>query len=119
MGILLTDLSYGLVDPACASTSEDKMSNTNNSKHKMIFPLGQWFKRVFFGPHKELSFMEEEALQSPLRTIVDNFFSKKLSVFGLVVFILIFLFVMLGPIFVPIDLSYQDNTQINVAPGST
>ena len=93
------------------------MSNTNNSKHKMIFPLGQWFKRVFFGPHKELSFMEEEALQSPLRTIVDNFFSKKLSVFGLVVFILIFLFVMLGPIFVPIDLSYQDNTQINVAPG--
>lgn len=93
------------------------MSNTNDNKKNKSFSLSRWFKRAFFGPQKELSFMEEEALQSPLRTVVDNFVSKRLSLFGLVVFLLIFLFVMLGPLFVPIDLSYQDNTQINVGPG--
>ncbi|MDD4080335.1 MAG: ABC transporter permease subunit [Eubacteriales bacterium] len=94
------------------------MSNINdNNKKKTPSLLSRWFKRAFFGPHRELSFMEEEALQSPLRTMADNFFARKLSVFGLVTFLLIFLFVMLGPIFVPIDLSYQDNTQMNVAPG--
>ncbi len=93
------------------------MSNLDNNKKKQSFFLSRWFKRAFFGPQKELSFMEEEALQSPLRTVVDNFLSKRLSVFGLIVFVLVFLFVMLGPIFVPIDLSYQDNTQLNVAPG--
>ena len=93
------------------------MSNTKKDNKKQSFFLSRWFKRVFFGPQNELSFMEEEALQSPLRTVVDNFLSKRLSVIGLVVFLLVFLFVMLGPIFVPIDLSYQDNTQLNVAPG--
>lgn len=36
---------------------------------------------------------------------------------GLIVFLLIFLLVMIGPKFYPLDLSYQDNTQLNVAPG--
>lgn len=94
------------------------MSNTSNNKNKKkVFFLSRWFKRMFFGPQKELSFMEEEALQSPLRSVVDNFLARRLSVIGVVVFAIIFLFVMLGPIFLPIDLSYQDNTQINVAPG--
>ncbi len=59
--------------------------------------------------------MEEEALQSPLRSVVITS-ARRLSVIGVVVFAIVFLFVMLGPIFLPIDLSYQDNTQIN-APG--
>lgn len=75
-----------------------------------------WFQRLFMGNKKELSFLEEEQLQSPLRSIVNNFFSKKTAVFGLVMFILILLFVSIGPIFLPIDLSYQDNTQLNVPP---
>ncbi len=49
------------------------MSNTSNNKQKKVFFLSRWFKRMFFGPQKELSFMEEEALQSPLRSVVDNF----------------------------------------------
>ena len=36
---------------------------------------------------------------------------------GLIVFLLIFLLVMIGPKFYTLDLSYQDNTQLNVAPG--
>ncbi|MGI6696705.1 MAG: ABC transporter permease subunit [Christensenellales bacterium] len=90
------------------------MSNTQSSKRKKS--ITGWFKRLFF-PHKELSFMEEEALQSPMRLVLHNFFSKRLSRMGLAVFLLILLAVVIGPHFVPIDLSYQDNTQQHVAPG--
>ena len=89
---------------------------TNDNKKRGFF-LTRWFKRMFFGSQKELSFMEEEALQSPLRSVISNFRSKKLSMFGLITFVIILLFVLIGPIFLPIDLSHQDNTQINVAPG--
>ncbi len=92
------------------------MSNQNQRNNKGFF-LTRWLKRMFFGPQRELSFMEEEALQSPLRTVAGNFFSNKLSMTALIVFVLILLFVLIGPIFLPLDLSYQDNTQAHVAPG--
>ncbi len=75
------------------------MSNTSNNKQKKVFFLSRWFKRMFFGPQKELSFMEEEALQSPLRLVVDNFLARRLSVIGVVVFAIVFLFVM--PVYFP------------------
>jgi len=90
--------------------------NETMKKDKGFF-LTRWAKRLFFGGGRELSFMEEEALQSPMRTIIKNFFSKPLSRIALGVFIAIFLFVIIGPLFMPLDLSYQDNTQKNVAPG--
>lgn len=93
-----------------------KMSEPRETKKKEFF-LARWSKRLLFGPQREMSFMEEEALQSPMRTIVKNFFSKPLSRIGLFVFLLIFLIVMVGPIFMPLDLSYQDNTQRHVPPG--
>ena len=74
-------------------------------------------KHLFGKRDKELDIMQEEAIQSPFRTIVRNFVSNKLSMGGLVVFLMIFLIVLIGPIFNPIDLSEQEETQINVAPG--
>lgn len=89
---------------------------SKQSKNK-IQPLN-WLKRMLGMNKKELSFAEEEALQSPLKMIFKKFFSNKLSRFGFIVFCAIFLFVMIGPYFFPIDLSYQDNTQANVPPGA-
>ncbi len=86
-------------------------NNKKNSRGK------NWFQRLFMGNRKELSFLEEEQLQSPMRTMVGNFLRKKTAMIGLITFLLIFLFVMIGPIYLPIDLSYQDNTQLNVPPG--
>lgn len=76
-------------------------------------------KRLFgFGKQKEeLDIMQEEALQSPMRTIVKNFMANKLAMLGLIVFVIIFLIVLIGPLFNPIDLSEKEETQINVAPG--
>ena len=74
------------------------------------------FGRLFGNRNKQLSFMEEEQLQSPTRMIIHNFVSNKLGMSGLIVFLCIFLFVMIGPKFFVLDLSYNDNTQVNVPP---
>lgn len=79
--------------------------------------LVRWIKRSVLGQKQELSVLEEEALQSPVKTVMRNFFSNRLARIGLFVFLAIFIFVMVGPLFWPIDLSYQDNTQQHVAPG--
>lgn len=89
------------------------MSNNNKSRSR----LSAWIRRMLGMNKKELSFAEEEALQSPIRMIGQKFFSNRLSRFGLILFIIIFLVVMIGPKFMPVILSYQDNTQANVPPG--
>lgn len=73
-------------------------------------------KRLFGKRDIEIDVMQEEALQSPMRTIVKNFMANKLAMGGLIVFVIIFLIVLIGPIFNPINLSEQEETQINVAP---
>ncbi len=75
-----------------------------------------WLKRLW-SPGRELSIFEEEQVQSPFRTILGNFRRNKLAMGALVLFILIFLTVMIGPIFLPINLGDSDSTQSNVAPG--
>ena len=65
----------------------------------------------------ERSFMEEEQLQSPGRMMVQNFLHNKLGMTGLCIFLFFLLCVLIGPHFFVLDLSYQDNTQINVPPG--
>ncbi len=74
-------------------------------------------KRLFGKRDAELDIMQEEALQSPLRTVIKNFLENRLATGGLIVFLLIFLTVLIGPLFNPIDLSEKEETQINVAPG--
>lgn len=81
------------------------------------FFLFRWFKRMFLGKKPELSLVEEEQLQSPGRVVIKNFFSKPLNRISVFVFILIFLIVFIGPNYLVLDLSYQDNTQAHVAPG--
>lgn len=88
-----------------------------SDKNKKEFFLLRWIKRVFLGSGRELSFMEEEALQSPIRSVLRNFWGRRISRVAVILFVLILLFVTAGPLFLPVDLSYQDNTQIHVAPG--
>lgn len=75
-----------------------------------------FFRRMFGNRNKTLSFMEEEQLQSPGRMIVKNFVSNPLGMTGLIVFLCIFIFVVFGPYFLVLDLSANDNTQLNVPP---
>ena len=86
---------------------ENKKGNTQRASKK----------RLFGGKKEALDVMQEEAIQSPMRTIIKNFVGNKLSIGGLVVFLLMFLVVLIGPLFYPIQLSEKEETQLNVAPG--
>lgn len=88
------------------------MSAENKKKG---FFLTRWLKR-WFGPRKEMSALEEEQLQSPVRNIIKNFCSKKLAMFGLLGFLVVFLFVLIAPHYLEMDLGYQDATLSNIPP---
>ena len=62
---------------------------------------------------------DEEELVTPMQMVFRNFIANKVAMTGLVCFILILLCCIILPFFFPIDMSYQDVTQANVAPGFT
>ena len=86
---------------------------------KKEFFLVRWFKRLFFGAHKEVDKLTEEQLETPLRVILRNFREKKSAMFGLIAFLLILIFVLVGPLIWKIDLSYADSTLTNLAPSQS
>ena len=88
------------------------------SKNKKEFFLVRWFKRMFLGQRPELSMEEEEKIQTPLRQMISNFVHKPLAMIGLIVFLSIFAFVMIGPKYWVLDLSEQDATLTNLPPSN-
>lgn len=72
---------------------------------------------MFFGSHKELSLMEEEAVQSPIRVTINKFFHKKLAIVALSLFIAIFAFCFVGSSFTEGGEMYMDIGQMDTAPG--
>ena len=65
----------------------------------------------------EEELMKEEEIQSPFMTTVRTFMSNKTAMVGLIIFLLILLAAFIGPMFQPIDLSFAETSQQNVAPG--
>ena len=88
------------------------------SNKKKEFFLVRWFKRCFLGSRPELSTEEEEKIQTPVRAMVSNFAHRPLAMIGLIVFLAIFVFVMVGPHIWVLDLSEQDSTLTNLPPSS-
>lgn len=78
--------------------------------------FGRWINRLLF-PGRELDKLTEERIVSPGRQMVRSFFHNRLAMTGLVIFLACLLLVLIGPRFLPIDLSYTDGTQQNIAPG--
>lgn len=80
----------------------------------------RWTKRTFMGASKELSDAEKfsvENIDSPTKAIVKNFFRRPLAVVAVCVFVFMFLLVIVGPLFIPMDLGYEESYHINLAPG--
>ncbi len=70
-----------------------------------------------FGGKEKLSIMEEEQVQSPFKTVLKTFRSNKVSMTAFIIFLAIFAIVMVGPLIKPIDLSFSETSQKDVAPG--
>ena len=81
------------------------------------FFLARWFRRTFLGNDQEVKdLLKEEQVQTPFKTMAKAFFSKHTVRVGLCGFILIFLFVLIGPRYWVLDLSDQDSTLTNLPP---
>ena len=91
------------------------MNKENAGKKKNFFYL--LFVKMFGSGKKKLSILDEEQVQSPLRSTIKQFRDNKLSMTGLIVFLLIFAFVFIGPYFFVQDLAFSETSQINVSPG--
>jgi len=119
------------VSPEMASgeekvNSEDKKQSLPARFFSTIF---NWIKRAFFGAgnilYKEVKENEKkkqnvfavEKIESPGKQRVKAFLHKKLAVGACIVFLAVFLVMLIGPIFSPLDLAYNEETQKNVAPG--
>lgn len=82
--------------------------------------LWRWTKRTFMGASKELTDEQKfdvEAIESPFKQTVKSFFRKPLAVIALVIVVLMFLFVLIGPLFNDLDLGYEENYHSNISPG--
>ena len=77
---------------------------------------GSLLGRLFGNRNKTVDALTEEQIQSPGKMMLNNFLHRPLGMIGLIVFIVILLFVMVGPYLFPIDLGDTDGTQQNVPP---
>lgn len=69
-------------------------------------------KRLFFPQEGE----EREKIESPTRLIWNSFFRRKTAVIALIILVGLFLFVFIGPLFIPFDVNYTDPLQQNIKP---
>ena len=93
--------------------------NKNTAKEGLFATLWRWAKRMVMGPAKEMSEDDRfvvEQIESPSVMAVKAFFRRKLAVVALVVLVSLFLFVFIGPYFFPMELTYTDPLQANMAP---
>ena len=77
----------------------------------------RWIKRTLYGTKKELDGLEGKEVESPSRLFREAFFSKKTTLGALLLLLALFLFVLIAPTFVSLDVNYTDPLQQNVAPG--
>ena len=98
------------------------MTNKKNENKvlKSMTSFGQTIASLFtFGKKKQpRNILEEEAVMSPVRVIVKNFFRNKLAIIGLTAFVLMLTFVFGGSALFPIDLYDSDPVLQNVQPGT-
>lgn len=70
-----------------------------------------------FGKKETKNIFEEELIQSPWRTVARTFRGNIISMIALFVFIIIAGFSFIYPLISPVDPSFEEVTQQNIAPG--
>ena len=74
----------------------------------------RWFKRMVNGGKGEWE--NTETVENPSVLLRKAFFRRKAAVMALIAFAALFLFALIAPVFVKLDVNYTDPLQQNVAP---
>ncbi len=91
------------------------MSKKNNNTSAKKSTFGMMLRRMFVGSAGEYEIIDER-YDSPSRLAVRRFFRKPLATGAVIVLCCMFLFVLIGPMISPVDLSYVESMHTNVAP---
>jgi len=92
-----------------------KDENKKNNKEKKPFSR-LLLTNLFGGKKKQDSLLVEDDIQTPWQTVWATFKDNKVSMTALIVFLTIFATVLIGPLVHPIDLSFSEVSQKDVAP---
>lgn len=89
----------------------------HKEKKSSVFTPLRWLSRMFFGASKELT-AANERYDSPSKIAVKQFFRKPIATAAVIVLACMFLFVIIGPILAPVDLTESGSEMLhaNVAP---
>lgn len=107
-----------------SDNNKNDSNKTQNEKKKKSF-LHLLFINLF-GGKKKMTIMEEEMLQnegveeeieSPGQIIWSSFKSDKVAMTALIIFIIIVIVSVIGPLVNPIDLSFSEVSQQHIPPG--
>lgn len=79
-------------------------NNDKKSSAKKEFFLWRWLRRMFFGASKELT-ASDERYDSPSKLTVKRFFRKPIATAAVIILICMFLFVIIGPMISPVNLT--------------
>ncbi len=90
------------------------MAKNKETKRRSTFSL--LLRKLFIGGKVADLTIADERYDSPSKLAVKRFFRNPIAVIALVILVAMFVFVFLGPIFSPIDLSYTETLHTNVAP---
>lgn len=91
------------------------MSKEKKNK-KRTSSFGHTLRRMFLGSRASEMTLADERYDSPSKLAVKRFFRKPLAVGALVILIAMFVFVIVGPMISPVDLSYSEPYHQNIAP---
>jgi peptide/nickel transport system permease protein len=92
------------------------MADNNAKKAGKTFV--SMFRRLFVSDKPAKNILEEEAIRTPLKTIMMNMVRNKLAIIGFCGFMAIVLFSFLGSALNPIALTYNEFTHSSLRPGT-
>lgn len=86
------------------------------NNEKKVPPKKTGMLKQLFGKREAADIFEEEQIQGPWKTVMRTFFSNKVSVVSLLVFLIIASLMFIYPLFRPVVLSDEETTQQDMAP---
>lgn len=112
-----------IIQEAAASEQTPPKKTFGSVVSNLFSTLGRWITRTFMGASKSVAKDDTllvEDIDSPTKQIVKNFFRRPYAVVCLCILIAMFLFVFIGPVFMP---TYSDEQQApahkNIEPNYT
>ena len=90
-----------------------EMDSTGGKVGRSFFSM---FKRLIIRDKIEKNILEEEALRTPMKTVLLKLIKNKMAIIGFCIFVVILSFCFIGSLFFALDEGYTELTNSNLRP---